>query len=80
VFSRKTPTASFVIGTDGGGHRVSVISLDGYFGNTPEAERPAFIKINIESAEKGARRGATQTIKHRKPKQAIYAYHKPEDI
>jgi hypothetical protein len=83
VFAQNTADrtgSSFVIGPDGGDCRVPVTSLDAYFGNMPETEWPTFIKMDIEGAEKEALLGSAEIIKRMKPKLAICAYHKSEDI
>jgi FkbM family methyltransferase len=83
VFAQNTndrSASSFLAGTDSGKYRVPVTSLDGYFKNTPETEWPTFIKMDIEGAEKEALLGAAEIIKRMKPKLAICAYHKLEDI
>ena len=59
---------------------VPVTSLDTFFGGVPESDWPTFIKMDIEGAEKEALEGATDTIRRTKPKMAICAYHKPEDL
>jgi FkbM family methyltransferase len=74
------PGSSFVFGTGSEKLRVPVTSLDGYFDNTPESKWPTFIKMDIEGAEKEALLGAAKIIERCKPKLAICAYHKPEDI
>jgi FkbM family methyltransferase len=61
-------------------HRVPVTSLDAYFGGAPESDWPTFIKMDVEGAEKEALLGAAGVIGAKKPKLAICAYHKPEDV
>jgi len=63
---------------DDGGISIEVISLDEYFADKPHA--PTFIKMDIEGAELEALKGAERIIREHKPKLAICAYHKPEDI
>jgi FkbM family methyltransferase len=73
--------ASFVLGSGAGTeYRVSVTSLDRFFKDTVDSKLPTFIKLDIEGAEKEALLGAANTIKWQKPKLAICAYHKQEDI
>ncbi|MDR0498179.1 MAG: FkbM family methyltransferase, partial [Holophagales bacterium] len=60
--------------------KVPVTSLDTFFSGMPESDWPTFIKMDIEGAEKEALLGAANIIRCVKPKLAICAYHKPEDI
>lgn len=70
-------TSSSRLDETGGGHIVETTALDAYFQDkTP----PTFIKMDIEGAELEALRGAEHIIRARKPKLAICAYHKPEDL
>ncbi|MBD5456948.1 MAG: FkbM family methyltransferase, partial [Lachnospiraceae bacterium] len=59
------------------GDFVEVTALDAFFQNR---EAPTFIKMDIEGAEREALAGAEQLIRSHKPKLAICAYHKVEDI
>jgi FkbM family methyltransferase len=61
-------------------NRIRVNSLDKIFSSLPEIEWPTFIKMDIEGAERAAIEGAKKIINRRRPKLAISAYHKPEDI
>lgn len=57
---------------------IQVTSLDKFFADL--SGQPTLIKLDIEGAEKEALLGAEHTIKSVRPKLAICAYHKPEDI
>lgn len=59
------------------GNFVEVTALDTFFQGR---EVPTFIKMDIEGAEKKALIGAKELIRSHKPKLAICAYHKVEDI
>jgi len=74
--------SSFVTATAGATteYSVPVTSLDSYFSGKSTDELPTFIKMDIEGAESEALLGSAEIIKRRKPKLAICAYHKVEDI
>lgn len=57
----------------------SMTSLDDYISNK-NISRVDVIKMDIEGFEMAALEGASQIIKEFKPRLAISAYHKPEDI
>ena len=59
------------------GNSVNVTALDIYF---KDKALPTFIKMDIEGAELEALKGAQSIIRRYKPKLAICAYHKPEDV
>jgi hypothetical protein len=55
---------------------IATISIDEEFSN----EEISYIKMDVEGAEIEALRGAEETLNRCKPKLAISAYHKREDI
>ena len=57
---------------------IEVVTLDSIFHNSQE--KPTFIKMDIEGAEKEAIHGAQQTISENAPKLAICVYHEMEDL
>jgi len=57
---------------------VPVTSIDSYFLNNPN--RPTFIKLDVEGAEKEVLIGAKKIISECKPMLAVCVYHKPEDL
>ena len=59
---------------------VPVTSLDELFSGKSIDEYPTYIKLDIEGAERDALLGMRNVIRRSKPKLAICAYHKPEDI
>lgn len=66
------------IGADGN-ETAQIIALDSY---VDEHQLPSvdFIKLDVEGAEFDVLKGAAQSIKKYKPKLAICAYHKHEDL
>lgn len=62
--------------TEGGDFSVEVDSID----NIVKGDKVTYIKMDIEGAELEALRGAQKTIRACKPKIAVCAYHKPEDL
>jgi FkbM family methyltransferase len=63
--------------SEAGNTTINVTSLDVYF---TDKEKPTFIKMDIEGAELEAIKGSENIIKNHKPKLAISAYHKLEDL
>ena len=59
---------------------IEVVSLDDFFSDEKEKPLPSFIKMDVEGAEKEALYGSKRIIMSSKPKLAICAYHKIEDI
>ena len=56
---------------------VPIVTLEELPQNLPRVD---YIKLDIEGAELEMLHGAAKTIAHFKPKMAISAYHKPEDL
>ena len=69
--------ASSRLDENDGSFLVDVTALDVFFSDRPP---PTFIKMDIEGAELEALKGSEYLIRNYKPKLAICAYHKPEDI
>jgi FkbM family methyltransferase len=61
---------------ESGGVEIQVVSLDEYL----SGQRVTFIALDIEGEEHAALCGAERIIRTQKPKLAISAYHKPEDL
>ena len=61
------------------GRTIETITID-TFSNHRNLEKVDFIKMDIEGSEIPALIGATHTIKQHKPKLAISAYHKWDDL
>jgi FkbM family methyltransferase len=59
---------------------VGLTSLDEFFSDRPAREYPSFIKLDVEGSEKEALAGARGIIREARPKLAVCAYHKPEDV
>ena len=53
----------------------TVVSLDAFFESKPMCEWPTFIKMDIESAEYEALRGARKILRNKCPKLALCVYH-----
>jgi len=77
-FDLDIPGRSFISET--GSEEINVISLDGYMDEYMQGGSVTFIALDIEGEELAALRGAQCIIRAQKPKLAISAYHKPEDI
>lgn len=76
AFSGSLTSSSKLDETDGDSF-VEVTALDVYF---YDKAPPTFIKMDIEGAELEALKGAEKIIREHKPKLAVCAYHKPEDL
>lgn len=63
---------------ESGEFSIAVTALDNMF--SAKKNPPTFIKMDIEGSEKEALIGAKNVICRNRPKLAICAYHKPEDI
>jgi FkbM family methyltransferase len=59
-----------------GDMNIEAVSIDGILSNYAAT----FIKADIEGAELEALQGAKKTMRYSKPKLAISAYHRPEDL
>ena len=68
-----SPNSQIVNAEDG---NTEARTLDGLLGS----ERVTFIKMDIEGAEVEALKGAKEIIQRDRPKLAISAYHRAEDI
>ena len=66
--------------SEAGNISVNVTSLDVYFETYNYEDLPTFIKMDIEGSERQALIGAKKIIKQKKPKLAICAYHKVDDL
>lgn len=62
--------------SDEGDYSIEVVSIDDMFSN----EAITFIKMDIEGAEIAALKGARETIVKHRPRLAVCAYHKREDL
>ena len=62
-----------------GGVLVETISIDDFI-DTNEVSKIDFIKMDIEGSEANAIKGAANSIRRFKPKLAISAYHKIDDL
>lgn len=78
-FVRSMHATATKVSTEGGDGVAKIISIDKYVAekNLPRVD---FIKMDIEGAELDALKGAALSIARWKPKLAISAYHKPEDV
>jgi FkbM family methyltransferase len=74
LFDPDAPGRSFISET--GSQEISVVALDEHMAG----QRVTFIALDIEGEELLALKGGKGIIKEQKPKLAISAYHKPEDI
>ncbi len=64
---------------DKGNSKTQLVTLDSYV-QEHHLDSVDFIKMDTEGAELSILKGATNTITRFKPKLALSAYHKPEDI
>ncbi len=72
------PAGSHISDTGGGG-TAKLIDLDTYV-KRKNLPRIDYIKLDIEGSELDMLHGAAETVSRCKPKMAISAYHKPEDM
>jgi FkbM family methyltransferase len=83
VYSKTSERVKFFSGwefgcrlSEDGNSEINTIALDDLLGQ----EKVTFIKMDIEGAEYDALLGAKKLIREQKPRLAISAYHKPEDM
>jgi FkbM family methyltransferase len=69
---------SIISKTEGNKERIRITTLD-MFVEENKLERVDFIKADIEGAERGLLRGATNVLKTFAPKLALCTYHLPDD-
>jgi len=74
-----TQGSTSIFGRSGRGAVVQTITLDDYVMSLG-LQRVDFIKMDIEGAEVPALKGATQTIRHFRPRLAICLYHQWDDV
>jgi FkbM family methyltransferase len=76
-FSANGDAASKIVqGSDEGASTIQCLALDSFIHGT----KVDFIKLDIEGAEMAALTGMKHTIGRQRPRLAISAYHKPQDI
>ncbi|HWR23590.1 MAG TPA: FkbM family methyltransferase [Feifaniaceae bacterium] len=66
--------------SDTGAVSIPVVALDAYFAGKGKDEWPSFMKLDIEGSEKKALLGSADIIRQVRPRLAVCAYHKPEDL
>jgi FkbM family methyltransferase len=64
---------------EGSRRRVRMVRLDTWFGQA-EMPIPTFIKMDVEGAELGALRGASDMIRRHAPVLAVCLYHEPQHL
>jgi FkbM family methyltransferase len=67
------------VGSDGAGPGVKTATIDALVASGV-VERIDFVKLDIEGAELSALQGAADTLRRFRPRLAIAAYHKPDDL
>jgi FkbM family methyltransferase len=77
-FTENGPCGSFVNAS--GEDTIPVTTIDIFFDRYPSEEKPTYIKMDIEGAEKELLLGAENLIRETKPKLAVCVYHKLQDI
>jgi FkbM family methyltransferase len=79
VLERKNHTWADQVADSGKGPSVAVTTIDKIVTEL-RLRRVDFIKMDIEGAERNALEGASETLKKYRPRMAVAAYHRPDDL